>query len=94
MSRAITFKEIREYCSRFEKVEICIAETLEYKVYENILAVPEGEYDDLYLYGFGTKEVDYHDQNNKLSFLPGMQIMLSEKPRDDIEQEEIKLKEV
>lgn len=94
MARGITFKEIREYCSRFEKVEVCTMETGNYEVYENILAVPEGKYDELYLIGFGPKDVECYDENNGLSFVQGMEIMLSQKPRHDIVPEEISLKDV
>ena len=50
--RPITFGDIREYCSRIDRVSICRLETLEYQNYERMELVPHDQ-DGLYLYRFG-----------------------------------------
>lgn len=74
--KGILFGEIRKYCSRIDRVSICMQETLSYENYERIQDVPK-EYDNKYLYGFGVIESEFDD-----TFKQCMEIMLSEKPRD------------
>ena len=86
MPKTITFKEMRDYCCLFDRISVCIYETARYENYHDITEVPEGKYDDLYLYGFGNREaLEFYDQNGKLMLLSAMEIMLSSKPRDEID---------
>ena len=74
--KGILFGEIRKYCSRIDRVSICMRETLCYENFDSILYVPK-EYDNKYLYGFGVTESEFDD-----TFKQCMEIMLAEKPRD------------
>lgn len=76
--RDILFGEIRKYCSRIDRVSICMKETLMYENFDSITYVPE-EYNNKYLYGFGVIESEFDD-----TFKQCMEIMLAEKPRRDL----------
>lgn len=78
----IPFGAIRKYCSRIDRVSICMQETLCYENYENIEQVPT-EYDELYLYGFGTIGSEFPD-GHRLSWRKCIEIRLSKEPRTDI----------
>ena len=56
----IKFKDIKKYCSKIDRVSICIYETSEYKNYDKISLVPN-LYDEKYLYGFGIIESEFGD---------------------------------
>jgi len=77
-NQGILFGEIRKYCSRLDRVSICMQETLSYENYEWIQDVPK-EYDNKYLYGFGVIDSEFDN-----TFKKCMEIMLSEKPRRDL----------
>ena len=79
--KGILFGEIRKYCSRIDRVSICMQETLQYENFESILEVPH-TYDDKYLYGFGVIESEFDDAPEKFILKQCMEIMLTEKPRD------------
>lgn len=77
----IRFGEIRKYCSRIDRVSICMKETLCYKNYEYIRQVPD-TYDELYLYGFGIIRSEFPDKN-RIRLRGCVEFMLSKTPRGD-----------
>lgn len=77
MANAFTFKNIRKYVSKIDAISICMKETLNYEIFDNISFVPE-KYDDYYLIGFGSFNGIEIEPNR-----PALEIMLSEKPRGD-----------
>lgn len=84
----ITFGVIREYCSRINRISICMKETLEYQNYRFIDQVPHS-FDSLYLYGIGPIESEFYGDAGlaepsagSLNVLPCMEFMLSETPRE------------
>ena len=79
--RPITFGDIREYCSRTDRVSICRLETLSYENYDHMELVPHDR-DSLYLYGFGMIESEFTGPQGRL-FAPCVEFMLSEKPREE-----------
>lgn len=90
----ITFGIIRQYCSRINRISICMRETLEYKNYCFIDQVPH-RFDPLYLYGLGSIKSEFYGEEGLadpsagyLNFLPCMEFMLAETPRDDVRSKE------
>ncbi len=83
---AITFGEIRKYCCVFDRVSICMLETMAYENFEFIREVPRS-YDRYFLYGFGTRESKF-EKKNGFVWKFCMEIMLSEKPRDFEKEDE------
>lgn len=77
MGNAIKFGEIRKFVSRIDKISVCMKETLNYEIFDNISEVPE-KYDNYYLIGFGSFNGIEIEPNR-----PALEIMLSEKPRED-----------
>lgn len=55
---AIKFKELRKYLSRVVRLSICFKDG-HYDNYHLISDIPEGKYDDLYLYGIGMVDVEF-----------------------------------
>lgn len=98
---AITFKELKAYISRIIPVSICFRDG-HYDNYTLISDVPTGRYDDLYVYGIGTIDVEFAKdvyirpsvnmpEENSLKefyFGCGLEIVLQEKPRDIQRQDE------
>ena len=94
---AITFKEMKQYISRIVRVSICF-ENGSYDNYTLISDIPEGKYEDLYVYGIGMIDVEFPldvyskpDSKQQMSekcadwFLGcGLEIVLYDKPRTDI----------
>lgn len=83
----ITFGIIRQYCSRVNRVSICMKETLEYQNFRFIDQVPHS-FDRLYLYGMGPIESEFYGEEGLadpsaggLNFLPCMEFLLSKTPR-------------
>ena len=90
----ITFGMIRQYCSCINRISICMRETLEYRNYRLIDQVPH-RFDSLYLYGIGPIKSEFYGEDSladlsagALNFLPRMEFMLSETPRDDVRSKE------
>ena len=85
MMKAITFGDIRDYCSRIDKISICMKETLAYQNYSRIDEVPH-DYDHLYLYGFGVIDSEFEAKNadGRTLLERCLEFMLSEKPREDL----------
>lgn len=82
----IRFGDIREYCSRIDRVSICELESMRYENYERIGNVPE-TYNSLYLYGFGMIDSEFREED--LMCLRGcIEFMLSKRPRSEIERED------
>lgn len=77
----ITFGDIREYCSRMDRISICLSETLEYQNYERMDLVPH-DYNGLYLYGFGMITSEFPAPGGQI-YAPCIEFMLSENPRGD-----------
>ena len=75
------FGTIRKYCSRIDRVSICMQDTLKYKNYSSIRDVP-ADYDDLYLFGFGVIESEFPDERG-VCIKNCMEIMLSKEPGED-----------
>lgn len=48
----MTFGELREYLSRFDRYSICMLETGEYRNYVNLKTIPD-DYDELFVFGIG-----------------------------------------
>lgn len=92
---AITFKEVKQYISRVVRVSIC-HEDGSYDNYTLISDIPEGKYEDLFVYGIGMADVEFPldvyskiapNQPVKLAdcFLGcGLEIVLYGKPRTDV----------
>lgn len=55
---AIKFQEIKKYIARNERVSICFEDGY-YHDYLMIGDIPEGKYDDLYVYGIGMADVEF-----------------------------------
>lgn len=80
MNNNIQFGEIREFISRVDGISICIKETLNYELYNFISEVPE-KYDGYYLYGIGALNEPF--ENNGYKTHLALEIMISDKPRDE-----------
>lgn len=76
----IRFGMIRKYCSRIDRVSVCMQETLRYENYLSIKDVP-ADYDNLYLYGFGIIDSEFADGHG-IQLKKCIEIMLSEEPRN------------
>ena len=71
---AIQFCEIKKYIARNERISICL-EDGSYDDYLMISDIPEGKYDNLYVYGIGTVDVEFsRDMYAAPSQLEGMVI--------------------
>lgn len=77
----ITFGEIRKFCSVIDRISVCMLETMTYENFESIRDVPH-TYDDRYLYGFGGIKSEFQVEG-RLKWMPCMELMLSEKPREE-----------
>lgn len=55
---AIKFGELRKYISRVVRLSICF-EDGHYDNYHLIADIPEGKYDDMYVYGIGMIDVEF-----------------------------------
>lgn len=89
----ITFGVIRQYCSRINRVSICMKETLEYQNFRFIEQVPHS-FDQFYLYGIGPIYSEFYggegiadSSAGELNFLPCLELMLSETPRGEEQSE-------
>ena len=83
----ITFGEIRQFFSRIDRISVCMEETGKYCNYRNIKQVPH-DFDGLYLYGVGIIDTEFEENDGELErrlFEKCLEIMLSEKPRTDIQ---------
>lgn len=92
---AIKFGTLRKYLSVFDRLSLCMYETLSYENFMRIGDVPE-RYDEFYIYGIGMKDSEFYvkKDNPYIYYATGdiedmvyascIEIMLSEKPRDDI----------
>lgn len=82
MTKEITFGDIREYCSRIDRISICMKETLTYQNYRFMNQIPH-VYDRYYVYGFGMIQSEFEDDGS-LTFEHCIEFMLTEEPRDDL----------
>ncbi len=82
----IRFGDIREYCSRIDRVSICQLENLRYENFERIGQVPE-RYNEMYLYGFGVIDSEFREEG-VLHLKTCIEFMLSKRPRSEIEQDD------
>ena len=90
----ITFGVIRQYCSRINRVSICMKETLEYQNFRFIEQVPH-RFDQFYLYGIGPICSEFYGEEGladssagELIFLPCLELMLSETPKGEEQSEQ------
>ena len=97
----ITFRELKPYISKIDRVSICNQDTLQYENYMFISDVPE-KYDHMYLYGIGRIQSEFpasqapdvvakmmvageeKPADDEVVYAECIEIMLSEKPREDI----------
>lgn len=93
---AYKFSEIKDLIARNCRVNICMVKD---QVYENYLLksdIPDGMYDNYYIYGIGIiesefpmdvyadpKKADLKMDFQHIDFKPAIEIVLSEKPRSD-----------
>lgn len=90
IKKDITFKELRGYLSRINRLSICMLETLCYENFPMLKDVPH-TYDDYYVYGIGMIESEFYKvgkcdyaasgQHEDLVFVHCMEIMLSTEPK-------------
>ena len=91
---AIKFGELRKFISRVEKLSICF-EDGHYDNYLLLSDVPDGKYDELYIFGIGMVDVEFPvDVYSEPKELPqqmsikdidlgcGLEIVVHEEPRD------------
>ena len=77
----ITFKDIRPYISKIDRVSICNKDTLQYENYQFISDVP-AKYDNLYLVGIGRKQCEF-PASQAPDAVVWIEKMGLEKPGDD-----------
>lgn len=78
----IRFGTIRKYCSRLDRISICMLETHQYENYQSIKDVPVG-YDGFFLYGFGMINSEFPDEEGPgIRLKKCIEIMLSREPRN------------
>ena len=89
MDRGIKFKEIRECISRIDRISISF-EDRSYDNYFSIMDVPEGKYEEMYVYGIGMVQVEFpkekEDESDSIAqsnceMLPALEIYLRNRPR-------------
>lgn len=78
---AITFGEIRKFCSLLERISVCEVETTRYENYASILEVPH-TFDGWYLHGLGLTAGEFGVEGGLRSW-PCIEFMLSETPRKE-----------
>ena len=92
---AIQFKEIRQYLARNVRLSICF-EDGHYHDYLMVSDIPDEKYDDLYLFGIGTADVEFSrdiyappkDMTGVINSTkddtnrPALEIVLYDNPRD------------
>lgn len=75
--KGLTFGEVREYCSRINKVQIYLVETEERYEYNDMGLVPP-DWNNLYLNDFGILEDEFYRP-----FFESIEFILSKKPGVD-----------
>lgn len=92
---AIKYSELSKYISRVEKLSICF-EDGHYDNYVLLSDIPEGKYDELYIYGVGMVDVEFpldvysnpKEMPQRISLKDGfylgcgLEIVVHEEPRD------------
>ena len=73
----IQFGAMRKYCSRIDRVSICMEETFRF-----IQEVP-AKYDSFYLYGFEIIESEFPNEKG-MDIKTCLEFMLSKEPRQDL----------
>ena len=99
---SIIFKELKPYIARTVRISICF-ENGNYENYTMISDIPDGRYDDLYVFGVGMVDVEFPNDVYKRPSITltdsitlktgyflgcGLEIVLHEKPRDILRQHE------
>ena len=86
-SLPFTVKDLKPYISTINRISVCDSETLYYENYGSIEYVGE-EYDNMYVYGFGPRLIDWWDKkHNCLEIISMLEIMVSKEPREDMKVE-------
>ncbi len=93
---AITFKELKQYISRVVRISVCFTDG-HYDNYTLVSDIPEGKYDDFYIYGVGMIDVEFpldvytkpcNEMPERISLRDGyfigcgLEIVVQEEPRD------------
>ena len=88
----IKFKELKPFITRLERLSICMYETMEYENFIRLRDVPD-TYDEYFVYGIGMIESNFYKiskyefssnrNDGPLVLLPCIEIVLSEKTRED-----------
>lgn len=86
----ITFRELRNYLSKIDRLSICMLETLKYNNYIFLRDVPDS-YDDYYVYGIGMIDSEFYEigkykyaasgERKDLTLVNCIEVMLSEEPK-------------
>lgn len=96
---AMQFKELKQYLSRIVRISVCF-EDGHYENYTLPSDIPEGRYDELYVYGVGMIDVEFPldvyvkppvelSEWVKVSefFLgAGLEVVVRDRPRDDVDR--------
>ncbi|MDY3773567.1 MAG: hypothetical protein SO023_00460 [Eubacterium sp.] len=95
MKMNLKFKELKKYISSIDRLSICIRDNLRYENYRYVREVPN-KYDELFVYGIGIIESEFkikdpgdmvdiklQDRHASFYFTKCIEIILSEKPRDE-----------
>ena len=95
MEMNLKFKELKKYISVIDRLSICMRENLIYENYRFLRDVPS-KYDELYVYGIGIIDSEFDidnpenmfdvkekDMGEKFYLVKCIEVMVSEKPRDE-----------
>lgn len=79
----LKFKDVKRYIAVCAApLSICMKETLDYENYWEIGDIPDGKYDELYLYGIGQIQSEFYDRRrDEKLFCYCIEIVLSKTPR-------------
>lgn len=96
---AMQFKELKQYLSRVVRVSVCF-EDGHYENYTLPSDIPEGRYDEMYVYGVGMTDVEFpldvyikppteqaeRDEVSDCFLGPGLEVVVWDRPRDDVDR--------
>ncbi|MCM1039438.1 MAG: hypothetical protein NC434_08945 [Ruminococcus sp.] len=98
----LTFRNLRNYLARMDRLSICMLETLNYENYMRIEDVPN-TYDDYYVYGIGMIESEFYKidkceyaasgERKDFTLVSCIEIMLAREPKGVLLEKELSDKE-